>query len=227
MRLGPCLPPPACPSVSAVAGASPRLPPLWVAPGPPLALRWPPHVAWKVPVATQAAPLAWCMHATPPRTSSRLPPRRRRGPARTEPAAPFSRAHQNQGALLDLFPSLSRSFPAQTPQTATTALPNAGEPQAAVEPHLHSRSAQINPASSSYLVPRGSPTLFPLQSFTGASSPLTPTTADRRVTRSRRHEPPRSYLEVLLDPLLLSHPIPSPPMTRSPGNVRSNPASPL
>ena len=130
LRLGPCLPPPACPSVSAVAGASPRLPPLWVAPGPPLALRWPPHVAWKVPVATQAAPLAWCMHATPPRTSSRLPPRRRRGPARTEPAAPFSRAHQNQGALLDLFPSLSRSFPAQTPQTAAAAPPNAGEPQA-------------------------------------------------------------------------------------------------
>ena len=115
---------------SSAAGVSPRRPPLWVAPGPPLALHWPPHVAWKVPAATQAAPLAWCMHATPPRTSSRLPPRRRRGPARTEPAAPFSRAHQNQGALLDLVPSLSRSFPAQTPQTAAAAPPNAGEPQA-------------------------------------------------------------------------------------------------
>src|SRR6185312_15823750 len=64
------------------------------------------------------APRRPLLRAGPP-----LPSRRRRGPARTEPAAPFSRAYQNQGALLDLFPSLSRSFPAQTPQTATTALP--------------------------------------------------------------------------------------------------------
>ena len=115
--------------------------------------------------------------ATPPRTSSRLPPRRRRGPARTEPAAPFSRAHQNQGALLDLFPSLSRSFPAQTPQTATAALPNAGEPQAPIEPHLHSRSAQINPASSSALAPRSSPTSPPRPIRTGTPRRRSPSTA--------------------------------------------------
>ena len=153
-------------------------PPRWDAPGQiQLRLRftWRLHELLDPPPYALEPPLS--RHATPPRTSSRLPPRRRRGPARTEPAAPFSRAHQNQGALLDLFPSLSRSFPAQTPQTATAALPNAGEPQAAIEPHLHSRSAQINPASSSALAPRSSPTspLRPIR--TGSPRRRSPRTA--------------------------------------------------
>ena len=92
------------------AGASPRRPPLWVAPGPPLALRWPPHVAWKLPTATQTAPLPCRMHATPPRTPHRPPPRRHRGWPTVEPRSSISRALQNQWHSRILFPSLICPF---------------------------------------------------------------------------------------------------------------------
>ena len=55
------------------------------------------------------------------------------------------------------------------------------------------------------------PPFFPRQSFTGASPPLTPTAADRLVTRSRRHRPPRAAQKPprgAPGPLFLSHPDP-------------------
>jgi len=171
LQIDPFSPSPVCLSALSPPVPCAARPPRWDAPGQiQLRLRftWRPHeLLDPAPRALELPP-----YATPPRTSSRLPPRRRCGPARTEPAAPFSRAHQNQGALLDLFPSLSRSFPAQTPQTATAALPNAGEPQAAIEPHL-----QINPASSSALAPRSSPTSPPRPIRTGTPRRRSPSTA--------------------------------------------------
>ena len=83
-----------------------------------------------------------------PEATAPPPPRRRGGTPAAQPASLFSRAHQNQGALLDLFPSPSRSFPAQTSWNAAAAPPNAGELKAAVAPPFQSRSAQIDHANS-------------------------------------------------------------------------------
>ena len=195
------------------------------------ASRWHPRVAPEPPHRPPSSRWSLPGRATHPRRFQSRPGGRHRD-------AVVERPLQHPRASFRARPSLWRTpilysarslsdSPLRRPRTPPPLRRTPASSPSPSNPLLRPSPPQINPVSSSYLVPRCSPTLFPLQSFTGASSPLTPTAADRRVTRSRRHEPPRSHLEVLLDPLLLSHPIPSPPVTRSPGNVRSNPASPL
>ena len=108
--------PPACFSISPpplFSAAEPRR-----RTTPPAAEGGPPsHLLLEVPLprvalglSTALYPSRWCLPclATRPEDRPRPPPRRRRGEPGTEPAALFSRAHQNQEPLLDRFPSLSR-----------------------------------------------------------------------------------------------------------------------
>jgi hypothetical protein len=158
LHLGPCLLPL---SVSLLLTADSATPPAAALGRPRPSPTSPPlHVA--PPQAPRpTVPSRWSLHPSPrhpdePRSSSRLPPRRRRGWPSVEPRDSISRAPQLQKRSFIPFSSPSRSFPTQTPRNAAAAPQNAGELTLAVEPRLRSSSARADRLASSAVTSRSS-----------------------------------------------------------------------
>jgi len=91
-----------------------------------------------VSLQSSPPPFAFALELSPhchaPRSTRRSPPHCRRGTLRIEPGSPISHTHQNQGALLDLVPSLSRRFANPRPRTPPAITIATAEQGLAVEP---------------------------------------------------------------------------------------------
>ena len=102
---------------------------------------------------------AFCLRAVPPLpcqaapSARRPPPRRRRGPAKTEPQSPISCAQRHYKNPLDQFPSPFRSLPAQNPQNASAACPSSDKLDLTVEPPPPPFPALNRPHQSLRLTP--------------------------------------------------------------------------
>ena len=83
--------------------------------------------------------------ATPPRTASRSPPRRRHGGPTAAPQGLISRAHEHYFYLRKLFLSSFRLFRAPTPQNAAAAPLELRRAHPAVDPPPQTCSTHANP----------------------------------------------------------------------------------
>jgi hypothetical protein len=164
-----------------------RPPPLWAGRRP-TPVSPPPHASPLDPWTHFPRALELPPFATPPRTISRSPPRRRRGPAKTHPQSSISRAQPQYKYPRELHPSFFCQFPTPRARNAAAAHIHADELTLAVEPRLRSSSARANPLTSSDVSPCSCSTAFPRPNPTGT----TPRAVLRALTAAARRGPTSS-----------------------------------